>query len=718
MKPLTLRWLSIWAASFTLALGCLLLSGIGLHAVLSPDDRDAAERLFMASSHFAIFIVLAIFAVTGMLAAWLTGLYFTPMLRAAEQTRLVSATNPAARLDETGPGELRTLAAAVNMLAEAFQRLATDDAQRIEEARAALDDERRRLAALMSELTQGVVVCNTEGQILLYNEYARSLFIERSSAGGPFTSGYMGIGRSLYSLMHKESVEHALTQIRTRTAGGARDPVATFATSIASGAVLRARIAPISGTPTDGGGSGGGFVLLLEDLSRELSELEHRDTLLTALIEQARGAVASVRAATESLASQPGMPGPLRLRFLAVAQDELQRLTLLFERVQREHSARSSRRPDLEPMRAAELIDVVKEKLLAIEGIRVDTEPVNPALWIQVDSHSVALAVRYLARRLRQSHAKLALTLRATSAGEFVYLDIAWFGTEVAAATMLEWETAPLSTVGESSERTLRELIAGNRAELWHEAPLGEGRALFRIMLRSLSGEPSEQRVMHRGRPVYYDFDLLRSPDRDRALDEQPLSALAYTAFDTETTGLDPSAGDEIVAIGAVRIVNGRLLRGETFDQLIDPKRPIDPEAVKIHGIRASMLVGQPDAVRVLPAFHRFCEDTVLIGHNAAFDLRFLQLKEASTGLRFAHPVLDTLLLSALLFKASDDHRLETIAERMGVNLIGRHTALGDAMMTAEVFLRMLPLLSAQGIVTLRQALEASERTDYAKLRY
>jgi DNA polymerase-3 subunit epsilon len=106
------------------------------------------------------------------------------------------------------------------------------------------------------------------------------------------------------------------------------------------------------------------------------------------------------------------------------------------------------------------------------------------------------------------------------------------------------------------------------------------------------------------------------------------------------------------------------------------------------------------------------------VGHNAAFDLRFLEIKEASTGLRFAHPVLDTLLLSALLYEALNDHRLEAIAQRMGVDVIARHTALGDALLTARVFLRMLPLLAAQGIVTLRQAREASERTYYAKLRY
>src|SRR5690606_22545259 len=106
------------------------------------------------------------------------------------------------------------------------------------------------------------------------------------------------------------------------------------------------------------------------------------------------------------------------------------------------------------------------------------------------------------------------------------------------------------------------------------------------------------------------------------------------------------------------------------------------------------------------------------VGHNLAFDMRFLQMKEANAGVRFDHPVLDTLLLSAVVHPHQDSHRLEAIAERLGVRVQGRHTAVGDALLAAEVFLRLLPLLRQQEIVTLGQALDASRRTYYARLRY
>jgi DNA polymerase-3 subunit epsilon len=218
-------------------------------------------------------------------------------------------------------------------------------------------------------------------------------------------------------------------------------------------------------------------------------------------------------------------------------------------------------------------------------------------------------------------------------------------------------------------------------------------------------------------RPTYYDFDLFARRDVDPSQGEQRLSELSFTVFDTETTGLDPTR-DEIIQIGAVRMVNGKLLRGERFDQLVDPRRSVPPASTPIHGITDAMVRGQPSIDEVLPAFHRYARDTVLVAHNAAFDMRFLQLKEASTGVTFDQPVLDTLLLSEVVHPSQDSHRLEAIAERLGVTVIGRHTALGDAMVTAEVFWRLVPLLAERGIHTLAQAREASAKTWHAQVRY
>src|SRR6185503_13285431 len=204
----------------------------------------------------------------------------------------------------------------------------------------------------------------------------------------------------------------------------------------------------------------------------------------------------------------------------------------------------------------------------------------------------------------------------------------------------------------------------------------------------------------------------------DKALLTRRLAELSYTVFDTETTGVEPSAGDKIISIGAVRIVNGRLLKNETYERLVNPMRSVPRESFRIHGISALALQGQPKLREVLPEFHRFCEDTVLVGHNAAFDMRFLELAEAESGVRFAQPVLDTLLLSAVVHPTLEDHSLEAIAERLGVAVVGRHTALGDALVTSEIFLKLLALLAERGVATLGQALDASRETYYVRLQY
>lgn len=199
---------------------------------------------------------------------------------------------------------------------------------------------------------------------------------------------------------------------------------------------------------------------------------------------------------------------------------------------------------------------------------------------------------------------------------------------------------------------------------------------------------------------------------------DQPLSQLRYTAFDTETTGLQPSQGDEIIQIGALRIANGHLNADEAFEALIDPNRPVSPESEKVHGISNEKLKGKPTIDHVLPEFYDFCDGSVLLGHNVAFDMRFLQMKEQSSRVVFRQPVIDTLLLSAVAYPNQPHHSLEASMELLGVCIEHRHSAYSDAVATAEVFLKLLPLLELQGVVTLGQAIEASKKTPYAHLRY
>jgi DNA polymerase-3 subunit epsilon len=215
-------------------------------------------------------------------------------------------------------------------------------------------------------------------------------------------------------------------------------------------------------------------------------------------------------------------------------------------------------------------------------------------------------------------------------------------------------------------------------------------------------------------RPVFYDFDLF-DQDLDRALLDTPLACLNLVVFDTETTGLEPSRGDQIVQIAGVRVLNARLLPDDRFDELVNPGMPIPRASTRIHGIRDHMVAGKDSVAEVLRRFHGFVGDAVLVAHNAAFDMKFLQLQEQEVGARFDQAVLDTFLLSVVLQPRHGAHTLDAIANRFGVENHHRHSALGDSMTTAEVFVKMIDVLAARGIRNLGQALEASDRIQEIK---
>lgn len=728
-------------SKFFLALGALygLLGGVtALLYLVVWADLDASEKLAVlriVDQRAAVIILILMLAlvVFGLVFEQIYRVYVNAPLRLREKLDVMLGANQALRLAQEGPPELRALADAINKLADKRDELQQDIREKIRDAKASLEEEKNRLAALMSELNQSVVVCNIDGRILLYNNQARLLFQALSDDTQIAPGGaLLGLGRSIFGVLERNLITHALEKIEHRLGSGGTQPVANFVTTTPSGQLIRAQMAPVFNAPRSENPaersdddanrrqSVGGYVLILENITRRFDMESRRDQMLQSLTEGSRSSLANIRAAVENLLDYPDMEAVQRDRFIGIMRDEVGSMSQRLDRTVTEFADALKVRWPLEDMLGADLIQAAHQRIGQRLALPTKTEHVAEDLWIKVDSFSLLQGLTYLAARLQDEFQVREVRLSLTQAGRLAHLDLIWSGVVIGTETLVGWEMDPIKLGGENSPLTLREIVERHGGELWFQRDKPSHRSFFRILIPvAPRPEAIESALLASGsRPEYYDFDLFRQTEETRALDDRLLTQLTYTVFDTETTGLEPAAGDEIIQIGATRIVNGRLLKGEVFDQLIDPQRSVAAESTRIHGISRAMLQGQPTIDRVLPRFHAFSEDTVLVGHNAAFDMRFLQLKEAPTGITFRQPVLDTLLLSAVIHPNQESHRLEAIAERLGVDIVGRHTALGDAIVTGEVFLKMIPLLVDKGIKTLRDAREASKRTYHAKVKY
>ncbi len=183
---------------------------------------------------------------------------------------------------------------------------------------------------------------------------------------------------------------------------------------------------------------------------------------------------------------------------------------------------------------------------------------------------------------------------------------------------------------------------------------------------------------------------------------EQDLLNASYVVFDTETTGLHPYMCDEIMAIGAVTIEHAIISNNDHFYNLVNPRRPIPPVARRITGLDDNMVKNKPQIIPVLLDFLKYCGPRICIAHNAPFDLAFINIKiSEATGRRFINPVIDTVLLTSALYYSIGDYSLENLSTVFKLDLSGRHNALGDARIAAELYLKLLPELDNRGITNL-----------------
>ena len=210
MKPVIKYWIFILG----IALAIVTVIGISFAASwfnLLASEKEIVEALYSKLIPFPFIGALFVFLIVGGMTSLLFRYYIIPILQLAEETRLISSVNSKHRVTMQGAPEVRHLIGIINESAAAYELLESEVDQRISQSALDLDEEKNRLAALMSELPHGVIVCNTDGQILLYNQQARTLIEAGVESASP-----IGLGRSIFGMLERTRSSMVSTSCNTR----------------------------------------------------------------------------------------------------------------------------------------------------------------------------------------------------------------------------------------------------------------------------------------------------------------------------------------------------------------------------------------------------------------------------------------------------------------------------------------------------------------------
>jgi DNA polymerase-3 subunit epsilon len=674
LERLSLR-LRIFLFFAALAAGGMVALGFGLVVGYRRLGEPALLDAFVQGGLIAGLVILG-------LVAWVWFLFDLNVARAIE--RLAAAIRAGAHAEVGGAldremarylgdlapavgAALATLAETRNALAQAVARETTRLAQ-----------EKARLEALLADVPVGVLLCTAEHQVVFYNGLAQDLLA--TAAAVP------GLDRPLFDYLRPGPIRHALQRLIETDDPDAASDLLCATTGAPRMFAARMRLT-----------GGGGYVLTLRDVTADLAGHARREALLAELFDRVRRPAANLQTVI-------GVIGEARegaARLDAAMRAEIASLTAaIIELGARYDESRSDWWP-LAMTRASDLIDSLRARL---EAAQLAAAGEAAPLLLRCNGFEIVALLAGLAGRVAATGPR-AFRLAIAEEGPGALVTLSWPGPPLPVGDLERWLAEPLEAG--LADFTGRSVLATHATEIWPE--FHSGRAALCLPIRA--ARRAARRPKPVARAVVYDFDLL---SRERALRvaDSPLGTLTYVVFDTETTGLMPHQGDEIVQIAAVRLVNGRRVEGEVFDSLVNPGRRIPPGSTEVHGITDAMVAGAPGVAEVLRRFHKFAEGAVLVAHNAPFDMAFLRRREAELGLRFDHPVLDTVLLSAVVFGQHDAHSLDALAQRLGITIPeeARHTAIGDSRATAEAFLKLLPMLAARGLVTFGDVLTEMRR--------
>ena len=203
---------------------------------------------------------------------------------------------------------------------------------------------------------------------------------------------------------------------------------------------------------------------------------------------------------------------------------------------------------------------------------------------------------------------------------------------------------------------------------------------------------------------VIYGVEAYLAPDRLTSTydvnTEEKLENLTYCVLDIETTGLSPQT-EKITEFGIMKIKNGEVI--DTFECFVNPEKPIPPKVAEITHITDDMVKDAETIELVMPKVIEFCKDSVIVAHNANFDVGFIRHNAKLLGLEFNYPYIDSLALAKMIFPDLKKFKLGVIADHLKIKVEVAHRALADVETLVAVFNVMIEELKKKEIYTLNE---------------
>ncbi|WP_409522597.1 3'-5' exonuclease [Nitrincola sp. MINF-07-Sa-05] len=655
-------WLLLTGLTF---FGGLALAFV-LESALAPTGTSRWLLWITAMSSSAILALIGIL---------LERKLFAPLRHLQVQFARLAA-NPDAREDFPPEGWLSSLRPDLERLRQRWQKDRDTLSSAREEGASDATRIRHELEAVLQVLETPLLLCDSHQRVLMLNPSAEHFFTNHPA---------LGLGRHLGQLLPLKNLTDTLDRL---PADGTPRQILLHH----EGRWLRCDLRRVSATQ-------GEVLLTLEDRTESQNANQRWRQPLAELIPALRGHAASLTTAAEAL-SGAANGSEIKLRLEQGVQQEsaaigaqIDNLARILEKVQLDQS-------QLHDTWSNDLWKALEERL---SSSHITFTPIGIPAWFRADSPALLSMLEVLVELLRKHTEQSSFDAEICLGNKRVYMDLIWQGDSLPQSLLEQWRNMPLSE--EPLAARLGDVLNQHNSDWWSLREERQARIRIPLPASERAPEPARRR---KTRPEFHDFSIAELPAPDAALGALTLRQLDMVVFDTETTGLRLRDGDTIISIGACRILNGKLLAHEAFDQLVNPCIPIPADSTAVHGLDDTDVKRAPPLPIVLPRFRTFVGQGVLVAHNAAFDMLAISRGSEDAGVVFDMPVLDTLLLSRAIDPGFEGHGLDALAQRFQLTFPAgsRHTALGDARVTAELLLALLPRLEARGILTLQQALD------------